>query len=568
MLRKRNSVVAASFIVLLVGCAQGPSDPLDGAFQAIDRFVLHSMEAEGTPGLALAVTTEDGLLYAGAYGYADLKSRTPVNPETLFQIGSITKSFTALGLMHLWDEGVFDPSKPVVDYLPWFSVNSDFEPIAAHHLLSHTAGIPANRDDIFGSSYMAWALREQATAWAPGERFHYSNVGYQTLHVLLEELSGVDYADSIDRLILEPLDMQNTNATITLESRSSQAIGYIQPYDDRPPHRSRPLVEAPFHEYAIGDGCIQSTATDMAAYVRMLLNRGQGPRSRLVSEEAFDLFATSHILQSPESTEEGYGYGIDTGTEDGHAYLRHSGGMVGLYAYIAADLTDDLGVVVLVNGPADMRGIAEYALRAVQAVDRGEDPPPIPAPEDPTRFENAPDYAGTFTSDSGRALVFEAEGSSLFLRNDDKKTVLEMTGEESFYTPHPDFDRYVFTFGRDEDGSVVEVSHGASWFTNERYNGPREFEIPTAWMAYTGRYRSYSPWFSYFEIATKKGRLLVITGEGGESSSGETVLVPRGDGVFQIGEEITPEVLRFEDVVAGHALRATWSGQPFFRVSQ
>jgi len=300
----------------------------------------------------------------------------------------------------------------------------------------------------------------------------------------------------------------------------------------------------------------------------MLLNRGQGPRSRLVSEEAFDLFATSHILQSPESTEEGYGYGIDTGTEDDHAYLRHSGGMVGLYAYIAADLTDGLGVVVLVNGPADMRGIAEYALRAVQAVNRGEDPPPIPAPEDPTRIENAPDYAGTFTSDSGRTLVFEAEGSSLFLRNDDKKTVLEKTSEESFYTPHPDFDRYVFTFGRDEDGSVVEVSHGATWFTSERYNGPGEFEIPTAWMAYTGRYRSYSPWFSYFEIAAKKGRLLVITGEGGESSSGETVLVPRGDGVFQIGEEITPEVLRFDDVVAGHALRATWSGQPFFLVSK
>ncbi len=121
MLRKLNIVLAISIIVLLVGCAQCPSDPLDGAFQAIDRLVLHSMEAEGTPGLALAVTTTDGLLYEGAYGYADLKSRTPVTRETLFQIGSITKSFTSLGLMHLWDEGVFDPKKPVVEYLPWFS---------------------------------------------------------------------------------------------------------------------------------------------------------------------------------------------------------------------------------------------------------------------------------------------------------------------------------------------------------------------------------------------------------------------------------------------------------------
>ena len=307
----------------------------------------------------------------------------------------------------------------------------------------------------------------------------------------------------------------------------------------------------------------------MAAYVRMLINRGQGPHSRLVSEQAFDLFARAHIQQSPEPDGEGYGYGIDTGIEDGHRYLRHGGGMVGLYAYIAADLTDGLGVVVLVNGPADMKAIAEYTLRAVAAVNRGEDPPPLPATKnDPTRVENGSDYVGTFTSDSGRTLAFEIEGANLVLRDDDEMIVLEKTGEDSFYTPHPDYDRYVFFFGRNDDGSVVEVLHGPSWFTNQRYDGPREFKIPSAWMPYTGRYRSYSPWFSYFEIATKKGRLIVITGEGGESSSGETLLVPRGDGVFQIGEEVTPEVLRFEDIVDGRALRALWSGQPFFRVSQ
>jgi D-alanyl-D-alanine carboxypeptidase len=567
MMAKIRSILTVC--VLLVGCSQSPSGPIDDAFRAIDQFVLYSMEANGTPGLALAVTTGDGLLYSGTYGYADLKNKTPVTPETLFQIGSITKSFTALGLMHLWDEGVFDPRKPVADYLPWFSVQSEFEPIAGHHLLSHTAGIPANRDDIFGSPYMAWALREQATAWPPGERFLYSNVGYQVLHVLLEELSGETYGEYIERLILEPLEMDQTNAAITLESRSSQAIGYIQPYDDRPAHRSRPLVEAPFHAYAIGDGCIQSTASDMAAYVRMLLNRGHGPRSRLVSEEAFDRFASPHIQPSAEHPEEGYGYGIYTGIKDGHQYLRHSGGMVGLYAYIAADVTDGLGVVVLVNGPAEMRGIAEYALRAVAAADRGEDPPPMPDLEtDPALVENASDYAGIFRSESGLARVFEADGSSLFLRIGDEKIDLETTGEDSFYTPHPDFDRYAFVFGRDDEGSVVEVSHGPSWYINERYSGPRQFEIPAGWLAYTGRYRSFSPWFSYFEVFARKGLLLVVTGEGAESSSGETVLVPLGDGAYQIGKEPTPEVLRFDDPVAGRALRATWSGHPLFRVSQ
>jgi len=121
MRKVKKSVIAISIIVLLAACAQSPSDPHGRAFEAIDRCVSRSMARHGTPGLALAVTTADGLLYEGTYGYADLKGRRPVTRGTLFQIGSITKSFTSLGLMHLWDEGVFDPKKPVVEYLPWFS---------------------------------------------------------------------------------------------------------------------------------------------------------------------------------------------------------------------------------------------------------------------------------------------------------------------------------------------------------------------------------------------------------------------------------------------------------------
>ena len=210
--------------------------------------------------------------------------------------------------MHLWDEGVFDPQKPVREYLPWWDVQTGFEPITGHHLVTHTSGIPSNRDDIYGSLYMARALREQAAAWPRGEKFHYSNVGYQTLHVLLEELADEAYAHLIGRLILEPLGMNHTNAAITLETRSSQAVGYVPAYDDRPHHPSRPLVEAPFMEYGLGDGSIQSTATDMAAYMRMLMKRGQGPSSRIVSEAAFEIFTRKGQLLAA------IGIGSETGS--------------------------------------------------------------------------------------------------------------------------------------------------------------------------------------------------------------------------------------------------------------
>jgi hypothetical protein len=299
----------------------------------------------------------------------------------------------------------------------------------------------------------------------------------------------------------------------------------------------------------------------------MLLNRGQGPRSRLVSEEAFDLFVGPHIRLTPDEDSPGYGYGIFSVTRDGHRLLQHSGGMVGFSAFIAADLSDDVGIVVLVNGPADFEQITAYISSALQAAKRGEPAPPAPERKDPTLVENPAEFAGVYTCGPERDLVFESDSPRLLIRNGDEEIVLENRGKDSFYTPHPEFDRYALTFARDESGSVVEVSYGPLWCTNERYDGPTRFEEPAEWASFTGRYRSYSPWFPYFEVITRKGRLLVVTGEGGESTSAATVLVPLAGGGYRPGEEINPEVLRFEDVVDGQALQAVWSGHPFYRIS-
>ena len=532
---------------------------------AIDGHLRSSMARHRTPGVALALTTRDGLAAERVWGHADLKLRRELTPETLFQIGSISKSFTALLALGLADEKRLDLDAPVSRYLPWFEVHSEFEPIRVEHLLTHTAGIPANRDDIFSSQYMARALRHQAAAWEPGSRFHYSNVGYQVLHALLERVAGEGYQEMVEGRIFEPLGMRHSRSEITLDSRAEQAVGYLPPYDDRPRHPSRHLVEAPHLEYRIGDGCIQSTAADLAAWVRMWLNRGAGPRGRLVSEAAFERFATPHPGTLSEDGSHGYGLGVDVLREDGRWYLRHGGGMVGFYAFALADMTEGLGVAVLMNGPGGDRALAEHAL-AVWRASRAEEPPPGPPdPEAPLSGEVLAEYAGRFTDAAGSALDLRVDGNRLHLERGDESVALDWTTTDTFYSPDPELDRYTFSFGRDDEGNVVEVSHGAGWYANRRYAGPRAFDVPEAWSAYVGRYRSFSPWFPYFEIVVRKGRLLAITGEGGETTSGATVLLPAGEGVFRVGEEITPEWVRFEETVDGRALKAVWSGHPFFR---
>ena len=570
--RRRASSSARPILVVLAllagggaGSAAEPDAAVARALDAIDAQVRASMARNRTPGAALALTTRDGLVAVRTWGHADRKLGREVRPETLFQIGSISKSFTALALLGLSEDGRLDLDAPVDRYLPWFQVHSRFEPIRVAHLLTHTAGIPANRDDIVSSPYMARALREQAAAWRPGSRFHYSNVGYQVLHVLLEAVAGESYRQVVERRILQPLGMTDSHAAITLESRSAQAVGYVPPYDDRPRHSSRELVEAPHQEYRIGDGCVQATAADLAAYVRMWLNRGRAPGGPIVSPEGFDRFATPHPGTVSEGGARGYGLGVGVLRRDGREILLHSGGMIGFVAYVRADLGEGLGVAVLLNGPDDEGSIAPYALDAWRAARAGEPIPEPPGAEPVDGDADTAEYAGRFTAPSGEALELSARDERLWLIRQSGAVALDRAGRDAFYTPEAGLDRYPFSFGRDDQGQVVEVAHGPAWYVNESYAGPRIFDSPADWPAYVGRYRSYSPWFPYFEVLARKGRLLVVTGEGGETTSGETALLPAGDHVFRVGEEITPETLRFDEIVDGRALRATWSGQPFFR---
>jgi hypothetical protein len=115
--------------------------------------------------------------------------------------------------------------------------------------------------------------------------------------------------------------------------------------------------------------------------------------------------------------------------------------------------------------------------------------------------------------------VLTATDDHLSLRLDNKDLVLGPSQMDSFVSSHRELNRYLFKFERDENGAVEGVNHGPRWFINLSCGGPMEFEIPEAWSAYTGRYRSYSPWFPYFEIFTRKDQLVAVIGTGTESGS-------------------------------------------------
>ena len=534
---------------------------LEKAFESINLYAEHRMRAVNIPGLALAVTDREKLLRSATFGYADLAAAKPVQPGTMFEIGSIGKSFTNVALMQLRDEGRLDLHAPVSSYLPWFEVQSDYGPITPHHLMTHTSGLPSGTDIGPHGLYEAWALRESRTGSPPGEYFRYSNVGYKTLGFLLEELDGRSYRESIQTRVLDPLGMYDSHPVIGYETRKREAVGYRSFYDDRPEHVDHGLVPALWTEYGVGDGCQASTAEDMSIYLRMLMNGGAGPAGRLMSEDSFRLM-THRAIATQQWGGAHYGYGLTMADVEGHAYLGHGGSTTGFVAAMIADLDDGIGVVVLVNGYVQSYGAMEIAMHMLRLLRAGlsrQEMPPPPAVADPESISNAADYAGAYSAGEDR-LAITAHGEGLSLRWRGLDVVLQRRGEDSFYLPHPDLERYLLEFGRNGE-RVVEVFHGPDWYVGEGYSGPGSFDHPAEWETFPGHYRTYNFGLTNFRIVLRKGSLLLVYPTGGHEP-----LVPLGDSLFRIGEDPrSPETIRFDAVASGRALRATYSGCPYYR---
>jgi CubicO group peptidase (beta-lactamase class C family) len=523
-------------------------------FARLDEFITRHMRETGAPGLTLALANRDGLVRVSTYGYADMKTGLRVAPETMFEIGSISKSFVALTLMQLRDEGKLDLGKPIVEYLPWLKINSKFAAITTHHILTHSAGLP-------GAPLLLDALLgELWTAYEPGKRFLYSNTGYNILGFLIEAIDKRPFADAMRARMLTPLGMTASSPIITTDLRKVMAIGYEPLQEGKPYSVNGPLAEAQWVEVDIAAGSVASTPSDMAKYMRMLLNRGALPKGRLISEESFALL-TKPAIDSPYRGEPaGYGYGLWVSDIGGHTRLRHTGGMVAFSSSIDVDVTGNIGAFASVN--ANMRGyrpvaVTKYAIELFNASADGKPLPEAPAPPPPPdEVKNAADYAGTYTTLDGKKLELVAEGSKLVLVLPNRRVALERQGGDRFIVKHPDFDTFLLGFVR-ENQQVTQAYYGANWYLGEKYTGPKTFETKKEWEGFAGHYYNDSAWYGDIRIVMRKGQLLI---------EGVQLLVPRADGKFGLGDPDGPDWMAFETIVDGRAMRLNFSGIIFRRV--
>jgi D-alanyl-D-alanine carboxypeptidase len=543
----------AAVLSLAVGSsARAESTTVDSRLDAAVIAINGALERSLMPGVVVGITDRTRTRKVVAHGYADLKTKAPLTPDSLFAIGSISKSFTAVALMELHDAGRFDPQASIQHYLPWFTVKSRYPAITGHQLLSHTAGLPLYRADMSSSRYAAYVQRELEPAYAPGSHYWYSDLGFQILGYALETIANAPYQTFVRQNVLDKLGMTSSFAVVDDSMRSALPVSYVEwPYDGKE-------VESPWFEYAAADGSIASTAADMCAYARFILNRGVGDHGRVLSEESFELLTTPVL--------EGYAYGLRVRKADGDTLIGHSGGIAGFESRLEAHMNDGFAVVLLSNGGLDA-GKEKWIIDAVQAAYRGTPLPTPTAPIPPT--PGAEEYAGAYRASGGGTLNFIRRESQLLLQHGDTTTTLIRMGTDSFRTPTDARDEFPFIFGRassDAGSPVVGVSRGAEWLVNDRYIGGTAPAAPDDYLAYVGHYENHNPEGPRVRVFVRGSRLMALM-EGEVPTTGIEALDRVGDATFRPAKpSYNPERLRFDTVVDGHALRLFVSGAPLYRV--
>ncbi|HHT27376.1 MAG TPA: beta-lactamase family protein [Firmicutes bacterium] len=242
-----------------------PHAPLPEFTAHLDRRITSLMRLYNIPGCSMALVEDYQLVWLKAYGYADVEQKRPLTVDTPMSVQSISKAVTAWGVMHLVDHGELDLDAPIVEYLKtWQFPQSAFptEKITSRQLLSHSAGLPlGDVFAIYAPEEQRPTLREMLTREAvlmaePGQRFSYSNTGFNLLELLIEDITGEAFAAYMERVVLKPLGMENASFTWRADFDPAVPVGYNL--------KHQPV---PVYVYAAkASGGLFATAKDIATF--------------------------------------------------------------------------------------------------------------------------------------------------------------------------------------------------------------------------------------------------------------------------------------------------------------
>lgn len=327
--------------LLLVLCAlfAGSVFPQVSVETAVDDFIKAEMARQKIPGVALAVVRDGRPVIVKGFGFANLEHQVPVKPETVFQSGSVGKQFTAMAVMLLVEEGKIRLDEKISKYLG--EVPEGWQNVTVRHLLTHTGGLTDYpRDFDFRKDYTEDDLLKRAkeipTAFAPGEKWAYSNLGYVTLGIIINKVSGKFYGDFLKERVFTPLGMTTARVISEADIVANRSAGYALRSGEI---KNQNWVSPSLNTTA--DGALYLTLHDMIKWDEALA------AGKLLTKSSYEAMWTPVKLN--EGKDHPYGFGWALRSVNGKRVIEHGGAWQGFKAHIARYPDSKLTVIVFAN---------------------------------------------------------------------------------------------------------------------------------------------------------------------------------------------------------------------------
>lgn len=396
-----RTTLARASLLLTLGAAAGRSQgwpEVEGQQRLFSAWLEGQIAYRGLPGVVVGVVSDQTIVWAAGFGYADVARKIPMSPATRFRMASHSKLFTATAIMQLRERGLVRLDDPVVQHLPWFAprpATPDDGQITIEELLTHSSGLPREAGDHWTSYRFPTAeevralMASREAAFPPAVRWKYSNLAYTVAGMVVEQASGQRWADYVQRNIFDPLGMTNSSV-------DRDVPGLAVPYGRRMPDGSRevlPFVDARGMAAATG---ITSTVEDMAKFVSAQFRRGARGGDRVLGTGSLREMHRVRSLENDWQTGNGIGFAVSRARNK--TYVGHGGGYPGNTTQTLLQLDDKVGVIVLTNtNDSDPAAIARQLMATVgEAVAKATAAPPAAVAWDPAWERFAGLYRGRF----------------------------------------------------------------------------------------------------------------------------------------------------------------------------
>lgn len=353
-----RSVVTISLLVLLAISCQTP-EPNENFVSALDKHMSEQL-ASDQPGGAVLVMKDTAVIFRKGYGLADLVTEEKITPSTLFNLGSISKTFVSYGILMLQSQGKLSVEDSLLKYFPGFKNKDIARKVKIKHLLTHTSGLPDNRpvskDSVFyltADDAQNWfpVTQTDTLEFEPGTRYNYSNPAFNALALIIEQVSGLTWQTFLAETIFKPSGMMTSTITDGAHPSSGVSHGYTKIAGE---WREDDYGEEPTF-CASGNGGVWSSVNELAKYELALRNAVFLDLPTIDSSAVPKKFA-GWLGEAPPFI--GWSWFIDQ-TPDGHKVISHTGHQGGFAAYYITVPAKQIFVVVLYNAPYDVYAFRE-----------------------------------------------------------------------------------------------------------------------------------------------------------------------------------------------------------------